>query len=194
MAITSIKTGSSFTNLKKYNDFLAGNSAYLPPVYESIATTTVGSGGTSLVTFSSIPSTYTHLQVRAIGKDNSVYGAIFMSFNNDTYSTNYSRHGIYGDGTSYASFGAANAPYMNAITTPASGGGFGGAVIDIWDYADTNKYKTIKSSSGWDTNTAGITILYDGTWRNTAAVSRIDIFSDSTLGQYSSFALYGIKG
>ena len=50
MAITSIKTGSSFTNLIKYNDFLAGNTAYnpIPPnSYESIATVTVGSGGSA---------------------------------------------------------------------------------------------------------------------------------------------------
>ena len=30
MAITSIKTGSSFTNLIKHENFLAGNAAYIP--------------------------------------------------------------------------------------------------------------------------------------------------------------------
>ena len=30
MAITSIKTGSSFTNLQKYNDFLGPNPAFIP--------------------------------------------------------------------------------------------------------------------------------------------------------------------
>jgi hypothetical protein len=194
MAITSIKTGSSFTNLKKYNDFLAGNAPYDPSEYESIATVTVGAGGTSLVTFSSIPSTYQHLQVRAFGKDASIYGAIFMSFNNDTYSSNFTRHGVYGDGSSVAAFGATNAPYMNVLTTPASGGGFGGAVIDILDYANTNKFKTIRSLTGWDNNGSGIVGLFSGAWRSTTAVSRIDILSDSTIGQYSSFALYGIKG
>jgi hypothetical protein len=34
--------------------------------YESIATTTVGSGGSATVTFSSIPATYKHLQVRTL--------------------------------------------------------------------------------------------------------------------------------
>jgi hypothetical protein len=193
MAITSIKTGSSFTNLKKYNDFLAGNEAYIPNNFESIATVTVGAGGTSAVTFNSIPSTYQHLQVRAFGKDASIYGAIFMSFNNDTYSTNFSRHGVYGDGASAAAFGAANAPYMNILTTPASSGGFGGAVIDVLDYANTNKFKTIRSLTGWDNNGSGIVGLFSGSWRSTTAVSRIDIISDSTIGQYSSFALYGIK-
>jgi hypothetical protein len=194
MAITSIKTGSSFTNLKKYNDFLAGNAPYEPPMFESIATVTVGAGGTSAVTFNSIPSTYTHLQVRAFGKDASIYGAIFMSFNNDTYSTNFIRHGLSGDGSSVSAFGAANAPYMNVVTTPTSGGGFGGAVIDVLDYANTNKFKTVRSFSGFDNNGSGIIALFSGAWRSTTAVSRIDIISDSTIGQYSSFALYGIKG
>jgi hypothetical protein len=32
--------------------------------YESIETVTVGSGGSATVTFSSIPATYTHLQIK----------------------------------------------------------------------------------------------------------------------------------
>ena len=161
--------------------------------YESIATVTVGSGGTSAVTFSSIPSTYTHLQVRALGKDASIYGAIFMRLNNDTTS-NYSRGGFYGDGSSVASFGATSAPYMNVVTTPVSSGGFGAAVIDILDYTNTNKNKTVRSLSGNDNNGSGFVVLYSGCWFSTSAVSRIDIISDSTIGEYSSFALYGIKG
>lgn len=161
--------------------------------YDSIATTTLSSSAAS-VTFSSIPATFTHLQIRALGKDASIYGTIFISFNNDTYSTNFSRHGLYGDGTSASAFGAANAPYMNMMTTPVSSGGFGVAVVDILDYTNTNKYKTIKSLSGNDNNGSGVVALFSGSWRNTAAISRIDILSDSTMGQYSSFALYGIKG
>ena len=34
--------------------------------YESIATVTVGSGGSSYIEFTSIPGTYTHLQIRGI--------------------------------------------------------------------------------------------------------------------------------
>jgi hypothetical protein len=37
--------------------------------YESIATVTVGSGGASEVEFTSIPSTYTHLQIRALARN-----------------------------------------------------------------------------------------------------------------------------
>jgi hypothetical protein len=171
-------------------------SSYLAAVgdYENIATVTVSSGGTSAVTFTSIPADYTHLQIRAFGKDASIYGAIFMSFNNDTYSTNFTRHGMYGDGSTTATFGAANAPYMNILTTPASNGGFGAAIVDVLDYANTNKFKTIRSFTGWDNNGSGIVGLFSGSWRSTSAVTRIDILSDSTISQHSSFGLYGIKG
>ena len=37
--------------------------------YESIATVTVGAGGSSSISFTSIPSTYKHLQIRAITRD-----------------------------------------------------------------------------------------------------------------------------
>ena len=36
--------------------------------YESIATQTVGAGGVASVTFSSIPSTYKHLQLRIMSR------------------------------------------------------------------------------------------------------------------------------
>ena len=57
---TSVKNGRT-----EYSSFLAGNPKFVPNSFESIATTTVGSN-VSEVTFSSIPSTYTHLQFRLI--------------------------------------------------------------------------------------------------------------------------------
>ena len=67
-------------------------------------------------------------------------------------------------------------------------------IIDILDYANTNKYKTNTSLSGLDTNNAQYADirLNSGNWRNTAAVSTITI-SGMTFGTYSSFALYGVK-
>ena len=62
--------------------------------FESIATTTVGSGGIADVTFSSIPATYTHLQLRGIARTNradSNQDAVVVRFNSDT-GNNYSRH------------------------------------------------------------------------------------------------------
>lgn len=73
---------------------------------------------------------------------------------------------------------------------------FGVGVMDILDYTNTNKYTTTRILGGADINGTGRTVLGSGLWMNTAAVSTLTIITDnaSTFSQYSSFALYGIKG
>lgn len=168
--------------------------------YESIATTTVGAGGTATVTFSSIPSTYSHLQIRAISRSATAGTGnqeLLMRYNGTT--TNYYRmHQVYGDGATAAAGVNASSAENTPFYVPTAGqtaNAFGGAVIDILDYANTNKNKTVRSLSGFDLNGSGFIILRSGLWMNTAAVSSISFTADAsgTIGQYSSFALYGIK-
>jgi hypothetical protein len=164
----------------------------LPPSYDSIATTTVTSGGTSSVTFSSIPATYTHLQIRAISRGAQV-ATNFMRFNGDTAS-NYSSHYMFGDSASVAA-GTLNSDKMYAFFSTTVSGFFGGAIIDILDYANTNKNKTIRSLSGGDENASGYAEFLSGSWRNTNAITSITLLPGSgNIAQYSRFALYGIKG
>ncbi len=98
-------TGSSVKNGRtEYSSFLAGNPAVTPPSYESIATAS-GNGSSATITFSSIPSTYTHLQIRAITRDTSAlndsYGAK-LKINSDTGS-NYTSHYLLGTGSGISS-------------------------------------------------------------------------------------------
>ena len=169
--------------------------------YESIATTTVGSGGSSTITFSSIPSTFTHLQIRAFMKQAGTPTDIeylIATFNSS--STGYSYHNLRGDGSSVVANGAGsqtNAPI--GVTSPSSNSSyanmFGVAIIDILDYANTNKYKTVRTLGGMDGNGSGNINLNSDSWQNTAAINRIDLTSQSfNFVQYSHFALYGIKG
>ena len=166
--------------------------------FESIATVTVGSGGQSSISFSSIPSTYKHLQIRAIAQDsatNPPYNA-GLTFNSDSGS-NYAVHWIAGDGATASSFANYNTTYiefgyLNSYTTATS---YSACVIDILDYADTNKYKTSRMLQGYDKNGSGRVDLTSGLWRSTSAISTITISSLGTsLRQYSHFALYGIRG
>ena len=170
--------------------------------YESIATTTVGAGGTSTITFSSIPSTYKHLQIRAISRTNRGDTNDFMTvrFNSDT-GTNYAYHSLYGNG---ASAGAADTG--TSTGTPWSGvtaGGnatasiFGAVIWDVLDYQNTNKYKTLRLLSGTDQNgTTGRIYFQSNLWQSTSAISTVTIIPTfgSSFSQYSHFALYGIKG
>ncbi len=172
--------------------------------YQSIATTTVGVSGSATITFSSIPSTYTHLQIRGItrlGSSTTGTNDIFIRFNSDT-AANYSRHALYGTGAAAASNGAGSttSAYAARAVSPratSTANAFGVFIVDILDYANTNKYKTVRGLGGADTNDAnGIISLASGNWRSTSAITQIDITDELGYNfvQYSSFALYGIKG
>ena len=168
--------------------------------YESIATVSVGSGGSGTITFSSIPSTFKHLQIRGISRSNNATianNSIGIRLNSDTAS-NYNSHFLLGDGSSVSGYTFGTDSYMYL---PTGGGGgatasvFGAFVIDILDYTNASKYKTLRSLSGVDNNGDGNLRLASGLWMTTNAITTILIDGrGDTFLQYSSFALYGIKG
>ena len=164
--------------------------------YESIATVTVGALGAANVTFSSIPSTYKHLQIRGIVRElTGGFDQAFMQFNSDT-GTNYATHNLNGNGSSAGAGATTTTSSMSVAAIPGvnqSANVFGGTVIDILDYANTNKYKTVRSLSGTDNNGSGYVWFASGLWQNTNAVSTITISTSSNFVQYTQFALYGVK-
>ena len=160
--------------------------------YESIATVTVGSGGSSLITLSSIPSTFAHLQLR-FTIASTVTGATNpgIKFNNDS-SAIYTIHQMYGNGSSVVSqayTGQTGSSLGYAGTSyPCVG------IVDILNYTSTNMYKTLRVLSGYDANGSGYSWFASGLWQSTSAISRIDISGSVNFSQYSSFALYVVKG
>ena len=169
--------------------------------YDSIATTTVGAGGVASVTFSSIPSTYTHLQIRGIFRSNyaGLTDNLDMRFNGDT-GANYAQHILRGDGSSVSIF---SDPNQSTIHTTLDGAGntananvFAPNVMDILDYANTSKYKVMRNISGRENNGDGGISFSSGLWQNTAAITTILLYPryGTLFQQYSQFALYGIKG
>jgi hypothetical protein len=162
--------------------------------YDSIATVTASGGETSL-SFSSIPSTYSHLQIRYMSKESSS-GFILMRINGSASSSDYIYlHYITGDGSSASAGAATSSTYIYAGTQTAGITPFGVGVIDILDYANTSKFKTVRGLSGWDNNGTGTLIYNSGAYIKTTAISSITVYpGSSTFSQYSKFALYGIKG
>jgi hypothetical protein len=216
IAVSGLTTGTAYTftvkgdtNYGVASDYSAASNSVTPASpssYESISTVTVGAGGASSITFSSIPSTYTHLQIRMSARSdraNSGANTVFAYANGDeapSATTNYYSHYLAGDGSS-ASAGAlssANPGYgfyfgfaigANATNNISPG------VIDILDYANTNKYKVSRSLAGTDNNGSGYLGLFSSVWSNTAAITSLKLVCYSyNFTQYSSFALYGIKG
>jgi hypothetical protein len=169
---------------------LTGGVAASLTDYESIATATVGSGGASFVEFTSIPSTYSHLQVRMMfTKSASGYFAGY--FNSDSTPSNYDSHYIEGNGTTAGAGRVSDSVlgfFGSSSTIPI------GSVWDILDYSSTNKYKTGRSLTGQDQGGGASIVFHSQLWKSTAAINSIKIIPASgTIAQYGSFALYGIK-
>jgi hypothetical protein len=171
--------------------------------YESIASAT-GTGSSGTITFSSIPSTYTSLQIRGITKGSTVSNGMVSStirLNNDSGS-NYAYHALYGNATTVTAQGLATQPegaiYYNSVLSGASVTNMVGAfILDLHDYASTSRYKTIRSFSGGDLNGNGTSYvgLTSSLWQSTSAVNSISIISlGGNWTTQTQFALYGIKG
>lgn len=193
MTVSSVKTGAVGISFALDNNYM-----------EPIATTLVGSGGTNNVTFNDIPQTYKHLQMRILGRitRSADSDSVRFRFNSDAGST-YDSHYLDGDGSSATA--GANVSLTGGtvpVLLPANNMNasvFGAAVVDILDYANTNKYTTVRSLGGVDNNSTSVPGTFQfrsGLWRDLSAISSISLYpSNGTLfNQYSRFSLYGIKG
>ena len=181
----------------------ASNSATptLPPyAYESIATVTLSSG-THPITFSSIPQTYKHLQIRCISRDSRPATALnnwHLGLNGDT-ANNYSVQTLSTDSSTVS---AAADPNLNktdyfiepSVNTTSSV--FQASIWDILDYSNTSKYKTIRVLGGYDNNGSGRINFSGAGWRSLDGVTSLTFTTSATanFNGYSSYALYGIKG
>jgi hypothetical protein len=123
-----------------------------------------------------------------------------LLLNSDT-ATNYSRHQVYGFSNVAYSYGAAdNSQYVfgSSYRFATSTLIMSPAIIDVLDYANTNKYKTLRSLAGTESNALATSMvgMFSTVWRSTSAITSITIKTDSgtTLQNGTTFALYGIKG
>ena len=175
---------------------LAGFGVFPGGALESIATVTVGSGGSTSLTFSDIPGGFQHLQLRVALIANTASGGGaqygYVRFNSDT-GTNYAWHNIYGTGSAVSvesgtSVNRIQTLYTDSATYLSVG------VIDILDYASTSKNKTLRRFTGRDFNGSGVVDVGSGLWMSTSAVTAVSITATTnSFGQYSTAALYGVR-
>jgi hypothetical protein len=181
---------------------LANSSAYgyrsfgaaAEPAFESIATVTPSAANT--ITFSSIPSTYKHLQVRFLVNqtDNA---AMRLQFNGDSSTSSYTEHQLDANGSSVSAGGNGSGVVSGIAVATANDTTsiFTVGIIDIIDYASTTKNKTARIFAGRDRNGSGNINLRSGLYLSTSAVSSLTLFvSGANYTSGSVFSLYGIKG
>jgi len=168
--------------------------------FESIASAS-GTGSSGTITFSSIPSTYKHLQIRFVSRDTTTGTTnedLFITFNG-VGGSNYARTYFNSNGSGVNTGSASTQSEMYLLqASPKSGtvsNTFGTGIITITDYANTSKYTTMHALVGSDLNGSGNVGFFGGTFTSTAAIESITITSNgANFATGSSFALYGIKG
>lgn len=164
------------------------------PTYTAISTTTVGAGGATDITFSSIPSSYTNLVVKLSVRDATASPGtwIKLTFNGNTSS--YSNKYMEGNGSSISS-GTAAAEWAGTSTSnTATANTFSNIEIYIPGYT-SSKNKSWYTSSYSDNNaTTAYTGIGAGLWANSSAITSIKLAPNngSNFSQYSTATLYGI--
>jgi len=187
------------------NGSARGYGAFVPlgaaGAFESIASAS-GTGSSATITFSSIPSTYQHLQFRILGQNTRTPALssvnIKVYFNGVNSGTGYAYHQLKGDGSTATAAGFASQPEM-LIFSPIPSSGYGNtmgvSIIDIQDYASTSRNKTIRALSGYDGNGAGEIMLTSGFRASTDAITSVSFLLDAfNWTTTTTIALYGIKG
>jgi hypothetical protein len=161
----------------------------MPVTYEPIATTTLGSAA-STISFTSISSGYTDLRLVLVTRDAS--GSIIrLRFNSDT-GTNYSRTNLSGNGSTASSSRSTSANNISIGFGITTANVWGFYEMDIFSYAgSTNKTCLVTASE--DENGSGTVSKRVGLWRNTAAITDIELSATSgTFASGSTATLYGI--
>ena len=162
-----------------------------------IASASLSSNGQ--IVFGNIPSTYTHLHVRASIRAN--YGVSGSALYTSIYksgSTGYvfSDHELRGDGATAISNGATGLPYIYAGSimpgTTSLSNNFGILIMDILDYSNPSKFKTMKIYGGYDNNGSGNIMLQSGLIQTLDICDTFFVDSDGNLLAGSRVDLYGI--
>jgi hypothetical protein len=165
---------------------IASQGRVAPNSYESIATITVGASPVASIQFTSIPATYKHLQLRWYA-----VGSLDQSIEINSALQPDKSHILDSDGATVLST-TGNQLFLNYYTN-LSATNPSVSILDFLDYTDTNKNRVLRHITAQDRNGAGGEVVVGSKlFLTTSAISSIKIAA--TINQYSSFALYGIKG
>ena len=172
--------------------------------FESIASTTL-SATTSEITFSSIPTDFTHLQIRGVlrGTNAGAQQTAAIRMNGATASGAYRTHTLISKNNTPTGYETGPTTMIEFYEVPAANQAsniFSAVIIDILDYRNTSKNKVAKIAYGFDNgnaNASNTVAEFWGVYNSTSAVTSVTLIEQSGSHSYAigtTFSLYGIKG
>lgn len=168
--------------------FPAATSSY------TLITEITPTGTSPLLTISSIPATYRHLELFWIGFDTTTPNAsISLQLNGDTGS-NYRWSTATVNGTTVAGNSSSSASQINIGLAGNTSSILGSGKISLPYYSSSTFHKGLVGSCQAGDAAAVINSLSSaGWWNNTAAISSISLRTSTAWGTGSLFSLYGVS-
>ena len=175
--------------------------------YSRLASTTVGAGGTSAITFSNIPQNYTDLvlvtSIRSstTGSAGAGYQERLNIYFNRTVA-NYSERWLQaeggtstGSGSNYFNSSGSNGLAGTAVPSDWTVNTFNNNQIYIPNYTSANNKSFSVDGVAENNGTFGSLMLAAGLWSSPTAISSISLTLRNTpnMVQYSTATLYGIR-
>lgn len=161
--------------------------------FVKIASVTVGASGQTSIDFTSIPSTYTDLVVKASLRSSNTDDNIEIRFNNSA--TSYSSRSLLGNGSTATSATRSDYYFIGTIALSSrTASVFSNLEMYVPNYTSSNNKSFSIDAVEENNATTALSTLIAGLWSNTSAITSISLIKTSgTFVQYSSATLYGIK-
>lgn len=159
-----------------------------------LQTVTVGASGASSIEFTSIPQTFTDLQLYISSRTTGTNGTIVWKFNTDSTASNYFMRYLAGNGSVASSSNSNNPWFSDSPISTDTTSVFGSTNVYIPNYTGSNS-KSLSVETVTENNaTLAYQQMFAGRWTGTAAITAITLtpFSGS-YAQYTTATLYGIK-
>ena len=162
-----------------------------------IATQTVSGAGTLNITFNNIPQDFQSLRFHVWGRGtfNNAGGGLSVNvlYNGGLGGTFAFRHQLQGDGANPGQnvYAASNGTAGSLPDVTASSTIYGANIIEIVDYANANKNKTLNYLGGFDRNGNGTITTGSSLFIHSSAITSITLSTDGNWGDASRIDLYG---
>ena len=169
--------------------------------YTLISSVTVGSGGAASIDFTSIPATYTDLNLvfslrsTSDAGGSAAYDYAYLQINNDE--TNFSFRQLFVENSSTVNSNSGTGvlyPWANSNLSTSST--FSSSLIYIPNYAGSNN-KSLSLDTVIENNSAtkNLLVMTAGLWASSSAITSLKLVAkaSNTFVQYSTAYLYGIS-
>lgn len=191
--------GSITTNKIDYPSMLAGYGDF--GAMQRIAYQ-VADGSSAFITFNNVPQTFQDLflvtfsRSGTTGTTTDIYLRFATGGGAVDSGNNYSTTRLYGQGSSALSdrFISSTLIYGAMIpATSATAGVFASSTLHIPNYTSASANKTVLARGACDLNGSGFTAFQVGLWRNTGAITSVQLLTNASFAAGSTFALYGVR-